>query len=130
MVKQADAVAVSRNLRRFIFVILLRRIGMALPRRFAATPQRPATRCKHATREIYAGIFTIQFPPTKNTILSTPERNCLPDFSRRTESISLASAIQRNSSITSGNAPRSPNPRGVSSGISFSLTGSIEFYRS
>jgi hypothetical protein len=29
----------------------------------------------------------IQFPPTKNTILTTPERNCLPDFLRGTGSI-------------------------------------------
>ena len=33
-----------------------------------------------ATREIYAGIFMIQFPPTKNTILTAPERNCRLDF--------------------------------------------------
>jgi hypothetical protein len=91
MVKQADAAAVSRNLRRFIlFVIFLPRIGLELPRPFAATPQRPATeyslwgrkrrrggilplgcnRCKRANREIYAGISMIQFPLTKNAILT------------------------------------------------------------
>jgi hypothetical protein len=89
MVKQADAVAVSKNLRRFIIlVIFLPRIGLELPRPFAAIPQRPAMnflwgrkmrRCgilplvcnrrNRANRELYARIFMIQFPPTKNTTL-------------------------------------------------------------
>jgi hypothetical protein len=151
MVKQADADAVSKNLRRFIlFVIFLPRIGLELPGPFAATRQRPATeysvlgrmrrrggilslgcnRCKRATREFYGGISMIQFPPTKNTILTTPGRNCLPDFLRSTGSISPASDIQRNPSIAAGNASRSKNPGRVSSGISFFGTGSIELYLS